>query len=143
VTCGQSFRLAEDVYACPEGQAFHHEFCWSSTNTCGARSREAQVDDDADRMPCPHCTAPIKKAAKLCRFCKRMVDEAIAEDILAPPMPDTPAPGMSKAMVFVIGLSTCVVVGVALGTDNFRNLLITMGIFSVVQYWTNRSRAKR
>jgi hypothetical protein len=38
-----------------------------------ATRRQMAEGDDAERVPCPHCSEPILRAAKICRFCGRDV----------------------------------------------------------------------
>lgn len=50
----------------------------------GAAAGAAPMDDQAGRVPCPHCAEPILPAARVCRFCGRDV-------VAAAPALDEPA----------------------------------------------------
>lgn len=40
----------------------------------GAGAAAPPAADAADLRPCPHCAEPVRKAARICRYCQRELD---------------------------------------------------------------------
>ena len=57
-----------------------------------ARARQAgQARAESEMRPCPFCAEPIRRAAKICRFCNREVEPTV-DGNSAPSWPSSPQP---------------------------------------------------
>lgn len=93
--CGQGFELAQEVYACPRCEGYHHLQCWRDGMGCAAAAEEAARHEPppqavelaspsalgGDERLCPSCAHAIKTKAIKCRFCGTVLDTELVQQI--------------------------------------------------------------